>query len=344
MRDAGIFYLSKEQWWNFLKETASRHNVLAPVKGLFDLDFSPVLPEEIDNIILPGARLTQPVKSFLYPPKEGVTHPLQAGLKKTVILGVKACDLRAIAILDHIYLDPDYVDPFYKERRDNTILVSEDCTSPRDCCFCTLTGGNPFPESGFDLNLSFIGDGVLVEAGSEKGQLLIGGMKDTWEPADEKYLSLRMEERNKVKDKLREINKEFKFPLEDLPSLIETKYDSPVWKDACASCVGCCACTNICPSCHCFLLTETLPVGATGDGEFMTVRTWDSCQSTGFARVAGGANPRKELPKIFANRFYCKLQYKPRNYGIFACTGCGRCFEACQGKIDMRQVLTQLFG
>lgn len=340
MAEREIFYIGNKDWPGFLSSLTSLYNVLAPGRGLYDAEYGIVKEEKADQILFPGARLTQPLKFFLYPPKEDLLSNPQD--KKSVITGVKACDLRAISILDHIFLDPDYIDPFYKSRRDNIIIISGDCPEPRDCCFCTLVGLNPFPENGFDLNLSFLDDGTLVEVGSEKGAELLRETKRTFQQANPEQIKRRGENRQKAVSMLRETNKEFAFPLENLASLIEEKYEDPDWKEACKTCVSCCACTNICPSCHCFLLIQDTPGGDDQRKTFEMLRSWDSCQSTGFSRVAGGANPKKRLHNRFANRFHCKLQYKPRNYNIFACTGCGRCFEACQGKIDVRQVLTLL--
>ena len=334
-----IFYLNINDWQKYLLDLVSRFHVLAPREGLYEMEYHPVANEETARIIFPGARLTTPLKSFLYPAKESVTIDPTFEQKQAVLFGVKACDLKAIATLDHIFLDPDFVDPFYKTRRDNILLVSDDCPAPKECCFCTLMGGNPFPDQNFDLNLSFLEHGVLVELGSEKGKALLENAKGNYAPAEQKHLTQRDAQRNKSIQLLKEINKSFQFPLENLPSLIEDKYDSLAWKESCETCVSCCACTNICPSCHCFLLIENIGE-KNRERLFNVVRSWDSCQSPGFARVAGGANPRKRLRNRFENRFLCKLQYKPRNYGIFACTGCGRCFEACQGKIDVRQVLS----
>ena len=337
MAQTDTYFFNIKNWQKFLPDIVSRFHAFAPQEGMYEIEYLPVAKDETARIVFPGARLTTPLKSFLYPAKESVAIDPTFEQKKAVLFGVKACDLKAIATLDHIFLDPDFVDPFYKTRRDNIILISDDCPAPKECCFCNLVGGNPFPEQNFDLNLSFLEDGVLVEVGSDKGRDLLKNGNHA--PAEQKHLAQREAQRNKSIQLLKEINKSFQFPLENLPTLLDDKYDCPAWKETCETCVSCCACTNICPSCHCFLLIENLPE-KNRERLFDVVRSWDSCQSPGFARVAGGANPRKRLRNRFENRFLCKLQYKPRNYGIFACTGCGRCFEACQGKIDVRNVLT----
>ncbi len=139
-----------------------------------------------------------------------------------------------------------------------------------------------------------------------------------------------------------ETNKDFKFAA-SVQAMVEGKDESPVWAEMSETCVGCGACTNICPSCHCFFLAELAPhTENRNPAGFEKARYWDSCQSAGFARVAAGANPRGKLAERFRNRFYCKLEYKPKNFNLLACTGCGRCIEACQGKIDVREVLSKL--
>ena len=77
-------------------------------------------------------------------------------------------------------------------------------------------------------------------------------------------------------------------------------------------------------------------------GLFARMKYQDSCQLSGYARVAGGASPRHELYERFRNRYYCKYEYRPDSIGLVACTGCGRCIDACQGKIDKRDVLQEV--
>jgi formate hydrogenlyase subunit 6/NADH:ubiquinone oxidoreductase subunit I len=326
-----INYIKNSDWQKFLKRLLLEYNLIAPFEGIGELEYQVVTSENLEKVVYSGARLTQPIKFFVYPPQQTVAQEASPSTEKTVILGVKACDLRAFSALDKIFLGGDFVDPFYKTRRENTLLISNDCTGPLEVCFCELLGDSPFAEEGFDLNLSFIDGGVLVDAGSQEGRKLLEAYNVPLKPAEEAQLKLREKKREESVKKLKEINKEFGFG-EDIPGLLKVSYDSPVWQEFSETCVGCCACTNICPACHCFLLSEE---------NLEKVQTWDSCQSTGFARAAGGAHPRKKLMERFRNRFYCKLLYKPENFELFGCTGCGRCIEACQGKIDIREPLTK---
>ena len=306
--------------------------MVAPVEDMGVVEYQTVTSGDVGRIVHPEVRLAQPVKFFFYSPQQKVTEDEIPSSKETVILGVKACDLQALAALDKIFLGEEFVDPFYEAKRNKTILISSDCTDALDVCFCNLLGNTPFPEDGFDLNVSFIDGGVLIEVGSDRGKSLLEKCKVPYKTAGESQLKLRRKNREKVSKKLAQINKDF-IVGENILELLKEGYDSPVWQEFCETCVGCGACTNICPACHCFLLSEEA---------LEKIRLWDSCQYTGFARVAGGANPRKKLADRFKNRFYCKFQYKPENFDLRGCTGCGRCIEACQGKIDIREPLTKL--
>ncbi len=329
-----MYYIKETDWQKFLEHLLSECNLIAPCEELGRLEYQGITRENLERIVYPEARLTQPIKFFLCPPQQKIIPEEPSSQKKTVLLGLTACDLKSLSVLDEIFLGGDFVDPHYKARRENTFLITNDCTNPTEVCFCSLLEGSPFAETGFDLNLSFIEDGMLVEVGSEKGKELSEKYNLPKKPAEEAQLKLRQKKREETAKKLGEINKEFSFGS-DVSSLLKNKYDSPLWQELSEPCVGCCACTNICPACHCFLLSES-------SKNLEKVQTWDSCQSSGFARVAGGANPRKKLMERFRNRFYCKFQYKPENFKLFGCTGCGRCIEACQGKIDIREVLSKV--
>ncbi len=102
----------------------------------------------------------------------------------------------------------------------------------------------------------------------------------------------------------------------------------------------CGLCTHICPSCHCYLLYDEKGKASS----FERSRMWDTCQYRGFARVAGGANPRVSRAQRLRHRYLHKLDYFKDISGLYMCTGCGRCVEGCLGKIDMREVLKKLEG
>jgi len=146
----------------------------------------------------------------------------------------------------------------------------------------------------------------------------------------------REENREKTTKLVEKINKEVKT-VTPYRELIKNSHNSPVWKEHSETCVDCGGCNQICPTCRCFLLSDK----RIKEG-YERFYLWDACLLTGFARVAGGANPRSRLSQRFANRLLCKFYFFPENIDLDACTGCGRCIAVCIGKIDMRKVFKDL--
>ena len=326
-----VLFCYKEDFEKLLKKLINRYKIFAPVEGVFGVSFAPLTYDNMDKICLFRARLPQSLKWFFYPPSEAVTEEFQ--FEDYIIVGAKACDLRAVKILDKIFLEGDFVDDFYKVRREKGLIIATDCTEPTEYCFCTLLGNKPYPEEGADLSIAEIERGYLIDVMTERGENLLRELN--LREAEKEDIERREENRKKVIERIKDINKEFKS-LENVSNVIKGLYDSEVWREYGEKCVECGACTMVCPSCHCFLLQESVV------REFGKNRVWDSCQYTGFAREAGGANPRKEVFERLRNRYYCKFQYKPENFDLVACTGCGRCIAACQGGIDMREVLSKM--
>jgi len=107
-----------------------------------------------------------------------------------------------------------------------------------------------------------------------------------------------------------------------------------IWKKYSSKCVSCGACSAICPTCTCFLLIDR--------PGFEKVKQLDTCQYPAFERVAGGEDPLKELSIRFKNRYMCKYVWKPERLNAIACTGCGRCIEACISKINKNELIMEL--
>ncbi|NQS89364.1 4Fe-4S dicluster domain-containing protein [Patescibacteria group bacterium] len=339
------FLLSKGNYLQLIQNLSNRFSLYAPVqKGDF-LFFEKVNKENIDKIVVDTKRAIHPLKSFFIPPQRKVSEyftllPESGKEEEKIILGAKNCDLNALKISDSVYcgekFGKEYKDPFYIQAREKTILISSDCTSPDEVCFCTLVGSNPFPEEGFDLNFSSIEDGFIVQVGSEKGEKLFKEYEGFFSSVEQNIIEEREKNRKKTIELIDKINKEVKTAV-PYRELIKNSYDSPAWKEHSETCIGCGGCNQICPTCRCFLLSDK-KVGEKYERHYL----WDACLLTGFTRVAGGANPKPHLYQRFANRLLCKFYFFPENIDLDACTGCGRCIAVCLGKIDMRKVFRDL--
>lgn len=284
------------------------------------------------NVILNSFRPIEPAKILYYLPRQRV-FPVNQINEKMLVVGVKACDLKALQILDKALINSDFIDPDYKQLRDNTTIISSDCTEVGEYCHCNLKNGKPYSENGFDLNLSPINGKYLVTSGSEKGEALLETVKKYVNvpnhTADD--LSIVEKQRAQVESKLSEQNKKFELKNKCI-NLKKSPVDS--WNAESKECVGCGGCTNICPSCYCLILNDESKFE-----QFIKVRTYDSCQLNGYARVAGGATPRPKMYERFRHRYLCKHIYFQSNFGELGCTGCGRCSEVCPAKIDFRETV-----
>jgi hypothetical protein len=150
------YYVGKAHWGGMLQRWLEKYTILAPQPQKGGLFFTPVTSENISSIVYDEARAVQPLKTFLFPALEEVVGNDFTLEKPWLFLNVKACDLQAISILDQA-LGGDFTDPHYRKKRSESIFISSDCTQPWETCFCTLVGGKPYAEKGFDLNLSKIG-------------------------------------------------------------------------------------------------------------------------------------------------------------------------------------------
>jgi ferredoxin len=245
----------------------------------------------------------------------------------------------SLSILDKVFLeDKDYVDPFYKKRRESLILVSSDCAYSKDSCFCNLLGGYPYPEDGFDINLSEIDGGYLIESGSAIGVEIL--KKLSLPDAKENQILKRSKSREKVLEKLQKQNADFLKAFSNPKKISSNAFDSDEGWDLGSTCISCGACTNVCPACYCFTLFDR---EGNKKEQYERYMVWDSCQFKGFSQMAGNMNPRFSHMAHFKNRYYHKFFRFHERYNVYKCTGCGRCIDNCLGDIDMREILFAAF-
>lgn len=310
--------------------------VILPYRARSDDDKQPAFHfQRLDknkNPELNYYRSIDPLKILFYLFREKV-YPITQKFPQRIIVGVKACDLKALHLLDKAMLQSGFVDPAYKQWRDNTLIISSDCDYLHETCSCNLVDGHPFPESGFDLNLSVIDGNYYIEIGSERCQEFVELMKKEITVANSTASDLEIvkSNRQKVFRQITEKNQQLNHTGDYLGF---RKVENKNWEDASKECIGCGACTNICPTCYCLILNDE-----SSENEFVKVRSYDSCQWNGYARVAGGGTPRPKMTERFRNRYLCKFDYMKKNFGEIGCTGCGRCTEACAAKIDFREVV-----
>jgi ferredoxin len=299
---------------------------------------------------LRGARPFYSAKSVLMPASEVVARygraegdPLEEAEQISMaIVGVRGCECRALTYLDRIMLDDPMADPFYEVRRKNATIVGVDCAVAADSCFCNLLGDAAYPEVNYDLNLSPVEGGFLVEAGTEKGEQVLDQAASLLQEASAEQVEQREAMREQTRRQLEEQNGEYEMP-EDWAAALPETLEELFWRTELARCVQCGGCTNVCPQCYCFMLSDQ----QIEEGAYERAREWDSCQFTGYSEMAGPPgttppDPRREHITKFQHRFAHKFWYNPLMLGILGCVGCGRCGDTCPGAIDLRRVLSNV--
>jgi len=290
-----------------------------------------------------GFRATQSLKPFLFVAKEKVAeYPLPVGsetlpaVEPVTVVGAAACDLTALKTLDAVFMSEEETDCFYAERRENTLTISMECTEPRDTCFCTMLGNKPYADGGFDMNLAKAEGGFVMETGSEKGESIVNEQSGLFREATSEMIAARDKAREASLQKVREINRRFELSR-GRQEILKEAPENPDWYRHVKTCIECAACLFTCPTCHCFLLYDQR-----GADKFERLKVWDGCVYAGYSRMAGGGTPRALLVERFRHRYTHKFDQIVDRYGIEGCSGCGRCIEACPGKIDMREVFKAL--
>lgn len=344
MADRG--FIPKEKWGAFIEGLSKKATLHVPCREGDTVVFRPFSPERTLCFERPA---NMPPKSVIFPQSETlfsfrfkkdpenpqrVTVELEERLDfpETIILGGRPCDARGFTVYDRPYIEAAAKpDPYYKGRREKTIIVTIACESPYTGCFCTAVGGGPADTKGSDVIITPLEHGYFIEALTEKGRAIVqdavvedGGAYQA--EAEKKHVAARAA----VNDVFRVGGK---------PRVSQERFESAeFWEKAVAKCVSCGACTYLCPTCYCFNMTDEQTIDK---GE--RIRSWDGCMYPHFTLEASGHNPRPRKQDRFKNRVGHKFCFYPETYrGEIACSGCGRCIRFCPVSMDLREIVLSL--
>ena len=248
----------------------------------------------------------------------------------TVILGLRPCDARGLELLDRVFGQGQYRDPYYLARRAATVVVALACTDPRQTCFCHAVGGDPYSSEGADVLLSDADDAYIAVPQTEKGEEWLTTL--SLSAVDDGHLETSQAVAARAHELLAEIE-----PVAGLEDQLVDLFESAVWAEIAEKCIACGTCTYLCPGCHCFNIQDR--VLANGGSR---LRSWDGCMYEGFTKHASGHNPRPDQGTRWRQRTLHKFAYLPENVGMYGCVGCGRCITYCPVRLDIREVIARL--
>ena len=243
-------------------------------------------------------------------------------------VGVRACDLAAIAVQDAVFLGGAQRDRVYGERREGAFVVAVNCTTPGGTCFCASMGTGPRARDGFDLVLTEVidceGHVFLVESGSDLGSEVLADLPTT--AADPSVVAAA--ERS-LEEAVRTMGR--RLDTDDLQDLLQRNADHPRWAETARRCLTCGNCTLVCPTCFC----ATVEDGTSLDGlAAWRTRRWDSCFNLEFSYIHGGSM-RVSGAARYRHWITHKLSTWVDQFGMFGCVGCGRCITWCPVGIDI---------
>ena len=278
--------------------------------------------------------VTMPPKDIFFPQTEKMykfktqgksldIEEIQPEESLQVIFGIRSCDLKSIQCLDQVFLTKGFVDKFYQDKREKTLLIGLSCVKPMEACFCTSMGIDPQQGEGADIQAYDLGDKLGFEGITEKGQSLLAKVANFL--VEEKVMLPSVEEFNLTVD------------IEGVPEKLKEMFDHPIWDDISRKCLNCSVCSYICPTCHCFDIASEVR-GTDG----VKIRCWDSCMFGEYTAMAGGHQPRPGKKERVRNRFLHKLRYFPERYNMLLCTGCGRCVVKCPVNLDITEVIRKI--
>ncbi len=251
------------------------------------------------------------------------------------LLGVRACELHAIAIQDKVFLGGPHVDPIYQARRKNLFIVAVNCAQAGGTCFCVSMNTGPKVTGGFDLALTEVIENerhdFFVEAGSERGAELLAELPHRPAKEQDKKTADRI-----VAETARQMGRT--LDTTGIKELLYRNYEHARWDNVAARCLTCANCTMVCPTCFCTTVEDVTDL--TGE-HAERWRKWDSCFTMDFSYIHGGSvrpTPKSRYRQWLTHKLATWLD----QFGTSGCVGCGRCITWCPAAIDLTEEVRAL--
>lgn len=316
-----------------LEALKEKYTVFAPILKNGTVVFDRM--EDVESVQLHFSNTVHSPKALFFPQTEQLLSQIEDGWKEnlppeenSILFGLRPCDARGIGLLDKVFSGDDFEDPYYLIRREKSLIVSLACQHPRMSCFCSSLNSGPHAEEAADIILFETSDAYLLKALSDKGEQLVkevSGLLSKPKASDQGEL----EKQKKAAEKKLATS----FKLDKLDKKLGENFEHQTWDEIHEKCLGCGACTYLCPTCHCFDII---------DEANCRIRSWDSCQFCLFTLHASGHNPRPAGREKMRQRIMHKFSYCPDNFDETFCVGCGRCIQCCPVNFDIRSVVNGL--
>jgi sulfhydrogenase subunit beta (sulfur reductase) len=282
-------------------------------------------------------------KKFLHPPiirlwqarREGngfhIT-PEDRASPKYAFIGVRSCELHAIAIQDRVFMRADYTDPTYQSRRKDLFIVALNCGQAGGTCFCVSMHTGPKATFGFDLALTEVLDAnrhyFVVQVGTEMGAEVLSAVSYKEASAEDIQVAEQV-----VANTAQHMGRQMDIPPTEVKGLLARNLEHPRWDDVAKRCLTCTNCTMVCPTCFCTTVEDVTDLAGEQAERW---RKWDSCYTMDFSYIAGGSI-RSSTRSRYRQWMTHKLSTWYDQFGTSGCVGCGRCITWCPVGIDITE-------
>lgn len=280
-------------------------------------------------------------KKFLFPPavrmwqayrENGgfVIEPEAHEPRRLAFIGVRACELSAIAVQDRVFMGGSYADPIYQRQRENVFIVAVNCGKANATCFCSSMNTGPKATAGFDLALTEVMEAeqhyFVVEVGSDEGEAVLEAVPHR--PAAEAEATAAAQIMAETAARMGR-----SMDTTDIKTLLTSNYDHPRWDQVASRCLMCGNCTQVCPTCFCTTVEDVTDLSG---NRAERRRLWDSCFSMDFSYIVGGSI-RASGKSRYRQWMVHKLATWIDQFGTSGCVGCGRCIAWCPVGIDITE-------
>jgi ferredoxin len=254
---------------------------------------------------------------------------------KYAFIGVRPCDLAAIAIQDRVFgiaSDQDTfrceTETYYQQTRAQSLLIAVNCIRPGGTCFCASqeTGPEVGEHHQYDLAMTELRGGFVIRVGSDKGRDLLSKLP-VREPAE---AELELEELRMIR--AREHMGRTLDPKQAREALAKA-VEHPRWDQVAERCLACANCTMVCPTCFCSTVTDSSDLAS---DKVTRHRQWESCHTLQFSYVTSGPS-RNNTRSRYRQWLRHKLSTWYEQFGASGCVGCGRCITWCPVGIDLTE-------
>ncbi|WP_197415728.1 4Fe-4S dicluster domain-containing protein [Mycobacterium sp. IS-1742] len=277
-------------------------------------------------------------KQFLHPPRQRVWSSdgeRPEDPPRYAFVGVRACDLSAIRVLDGVLGQGAYPDRGFVGRLNRIFVVAVNCTEPGGLCFCASMNTGPAVGPGYDLALTERIDGsgrrYVVDVGSDEGADVLATV--THRDAEQDEIDAA---RAEVSEAAHHMGRH--MPETDLRRLLIESRESSQWDEVAGRCLTCGNCTMVCPTCFCTSVEDVTDL--TGDHAERWMH-WSSCFEFDFTFVHEGST-RQSAPSRYRHWLTHKLGTWHDQFGSSGCVGCGRCIAWCPTGIDITAEMTTM--